>query len=62
MRKIILLTSVTVLLFLTACTKTYTCACTDGTDNIVYTEDIEAQNKSEAQDTCRALGTECDCL
>lgn len=60
MRKLILLTGGSFLLVFTACTKTYTCACTDGTPhNIVYTMEIEAENKSEAKEECSSRGVEC---
>jgi hypothetical protein len=62
MKKLIKLISITLLLLTTACSKTYTCGCTDGTDNVVFEEDINAENKSEAQEKCRSTGDECALL
>lgn len=60
MKKLILFTIGSFVLLLTACTRTYTCACTDGTPhNIVYTMEIEAKNKSEAKEDCNSRGVEC---
>jgi len=63
MKKLFLLTSITFLLLSTACTKTYTCGCTDGTpNNIVHTEEIKADNKDEAREKCHSVGIECEIL
>ena len=43
-----------------SCQKKYTCNCTDGTPNIVHTEEVEANSEIEARDICRNKGTECD--
>lgn len=46
-----------------SCQKSYTCACTDGSpNNIVFTEEIVADNQEEAQQTCNAMGIECDLI
>lgn len=45
----------------TSCQKSYTCNCTDGTpDNVVHSEEIEADSRDEAETECRSKGIECD--
>lgn len=63
MRKQFIYTFFLFLLFSTACTKTYTCGCSDGTpDNIQYTKEVTAENKSEAQEKCANFGFECELI
>ena len=52
----------TTLLAITGCSKTYICGCTDGSTNIIHTEETQANTQSEAQDNCRSLGIECDLM
>lgn len=44
-----------------SCSRKYTCECTDGSQNVVHTEDIKAKNDAEAKEKCAALGIECYC-
>jgi hypothetical protein len=60
MKKITLLLVLGTLHFLVACNKKYTCKCTDGTAyTIVHSEEIEAENQTEAQSKCQLKGMEC---
>ena len=61
MKKTILILSIS-LLALASCSKSYTCNCTDGSPNVIHTEETTANSETEAQENCRSLGTECDLL
>ena len=59
MKYLIALSLLTLLSLLSSCSKTYTCGCSDGTENIVYEEEINAADENEAKDKCSSKGVEC---
>ena len=50
------------LILFSGCQKTFSCGCTDGTQNIIHTEEIQADNSKKAKEHCESIGTECDLL
>lgn len=59
MKHLITLSFITLVSLLSSCSKTYMCGCSDGTENIVYEEEINAADENEAKDKCSLKGVEC---
>jgi len=50
------------LILFSGCQKKFSCSCTDGTQNIIYTKEIKAKDSIKAKEYCETLGVECNLL